>query len=349
MDKKCDVVIIGAGPAGSMTAYNLANHFKVLLVEAHGLPRNKSCSGVLIKKSVDLIETHIGIIPDDVKCTPYTTTGIIIIDEAARSQDFPDDGVNILRDKFDHWLARKAVGAGAELIDNTRIIKIDENESGVVLTVKGDSIYEIDCKIVIACDGVNGTSRMLTNTPKQDKAITYQKYYDAKAVLDSSKFYAYIAKEFSEYDAWVNTKNDCVVIGTIAKTLPKARHLHDCFIAFLKKEIALEINREIKSEAWCIPLVIPDFPIVLRNGRVFFAGEAAGFLNPFGEGISIGLMSGICLSDACIMHKSLAPTDCSEIERDYAGNVSDEIERMKRQWQFLERFYPHFWNNVTQI
>lgn len=348
MSKQYDIVIIGAGPAGSMAAYNLAKSYKVLIVEAHSLPRNKSCSGVLIKKSVDIIKTHFGSIPDEVKSTPYKTNGITIVNEAMLAQDFFDNGVNILRDKFDYWLVQNAVKAGAEIADNSRVIKMNESENKVTVTIKGDSIYNIDSKIVIACDGVNGVSRILTNTPKQDKVVTYQKYYNAKALLDTSKFYAYIAKDFSEYDAWINTKNDYIIVGTIAKTLTKAKKLHDNFVEFLKKEISLNIIKEEKNEAWCIPLVIPNFPVILRKNRVFFAGEVAGFLNPFGEGISLAMASGLCISGACIKQNSLELSDCMKIEQNYSSSMLNEIEYMKRQWHFLKKFYPYFWNNVMQ-
>ncbi|WP_269849486.1 NAD(P)/FAD-dependent oxidoreductase [Methanosarcina horonobensis] len=263
-------------------------------------------------------------------------------------QDFPDKGLNILRDKFDYWLVQHAIKAGADLIDHSRVVKLDENENGVTLTIKADSVYKINSKIVIACDGASGTSRIMTNTPKQNKLVTYQKYYNARASIDRSKFYAYISKDFSEYDSWINTKNNHIVVGTIAKTLAKSKYFHNQFISFLKKEINFEIIKEIKDEAWYIPLVIPDFPIVLRNRRVFFAGEVAGLLNPFGEGISIALTSGLCLSNACIKQKSLELTDCAEIELNYNSNLSNEIKYMKRQWKFIECFYPYFWNNVTQ-
>ncbi len=348
MKKQYDIVIIGAGPAGSVTAYNLAKHYTVLIVEAHSLPRNKSCSGVLIKKSVDIIEEHFSKIPDDVKCTPYITNGLAIVDQYMQLSDFPDPGINILRDKFDFWLVRNAVKAGADYVDNSRVIKIVEKENGVTLIIKSADIYEINSKIVIACDGVNGTSRVLTNTPSQDKVVTYQKFYEARAALDKSKFYAYISKEFSEYDAWINTKNNLIVIGTIAKTLTKAKYLHNRFIAFLKEQINLEINCEIKEEAWCIPLIIPDFPLIFRNKRVFFAGEVAGLLNPFGEGISLALTSGLCLSDSCIKQNSLELSDCAEIEKNYYDSMLNEIEHMKRQWTILKHFYPHFWENVIQ-
>lgn len=51
-----DVIVVGAGPAGSTAAKVLADkELHVLLVERHKLPRYKSCSGVLIQKTMDLV------------------------------------------------------------------------------------------------------------------------------------------------------------------------------------------------------------------------------------------------------------------------------------------------------
>ncbi|MBR0599375.1 hypothetical protein KCX82_15925 [Clostridiales bacterium BAD-6] len=47
-----------------MTAFHLAGHFRVLVIEAHALPRYKSCSEVLIKKSVEFLKNHFGCILD---------------------------------------------------------------------------------------------------------------------------------------------------------------------------------------------------------------------------------------------------------------------------------------------
>lgn len=56
-----DFIIIGAGPAGCTAAAQLAERgLKVLLVEKCRLPRYKSCSGVLIKKSMDLVRLYFG-------------------------------------------------------------------------------------------------------------------------------------------------------------------------------------------------------------------------------------------------------------------------------------------------
>lgn len=343
MCEKYDVVVIGAGPSGSMAAFKLAKDYRVLLVESCDLPRNKSCSGVLIKKSVSMIEELIGTIPDEVKCVPHNTNGIMIINENLEEQNFPDEGINILRDKFDYWLAKKAEERGAILRDSSRVIKISESNSGVELIIKGNVTYTVSAKIVVACDGINGSSRRLTNTEKQDKVITYQKFYKGATDIDPSKFYAYISSEFSQYDAWINTKNNQVVIGTIAKTLLEAKRYHQILIKFLINNKAYQLKEMVKEEAWCLPHVFPNYEVLFRKGKVLFAGEVAGFLNPFGEGISIAMESSIALAEAC-MKNSIE--DLIAIEKSYRSEIESGYEHMKRQWTFLKNFYPTFWDNA---
>ena len=67
-----DVLVIGAGPAGSTAARVLAGRgYRVLLVEKCKMPRYKSCSGVLIQKSVDLIGKYFGgSTPAEALCEP---------------------------------------------------------------------------------------------------------------------------------------------------------------------------------------------------------------------------------------------------------------------------------------
>ncbi len=67
-----DVIVVGAGPTGSTAAKVLAEKgLRVLLVEQHKLPRYKSCSGVLIQKTMDLVRRYFGEdVPLSVTCTP---------------------------------------------------------------------------------------------------------------------------------------------------------------------------------------------------------------------------------------------------------------------------------------
>ena len=129
-----DVIVIGAGPAGSSAARELAaNGYRVLLVEKFQMPRNKSCSGILIKKSVELVDAYFGeSVPRDVMCAPHENRGIIFTNDAGQEYRYEQDGLNIWRSSFDHWLAQKAVEAGAEFRDETTALDCEDRDGYVM-------------------------------------------------------------------------------------------------------------------------------------------------------------------------------------------------------------------------
>jgi flavin-dependent dehydrogenase len=339
-----DIVIMGAGPAGCMSAILLSAEFRVLIVERKKLPRNKSCSGVLIKKSIDLIKEYMGEIPDHVQCSPENTTGLSIITSSDKF-DFTDNGLNIIREKFDYWLTQEALNRGASLLEQTNVLKINEGPN-IKLTVSSEGkSREIVTRLLIASDGVNGCSRRLLGLEKQRKVITYQKFYKATMDIDPSRFYAFTSPRYSKYDAWINSKDGMLVIGVIAANKVEAQRYHSVFIDYLIKTKYLRITEEIKKEIWCLPLVIPGFHTVLNKRNIFFAGEVAGFLNPFGEGISIALSSSVALAKSCIRQKH----DLSQYEfisDCYESLMRKELLYMKGQWNLLKNIVPEFWNNA---
>ena len=116
MKRKYDIVVIGAGPAGSMLAYDLASRgVDVLLVEKHRLPRYKPCGGGLTRRSLDLLPFEMnGILEDRVTTARLHLNGTTISEE--RTSD-PMIGM-VMRDTFDHFMVQRAVDAGAVLKEN---------------------------------------------------------------------------------------------------------------------------------------------------------------------------------------------------------------------------------------
>lgn len=335
-----DVIVIGAGPTGCTAAKILAeNKYKVLLVEKFKMPRYKSCSGQLIKKSIDLAKIYFGEnVPTSVMCSPTENKGMVFTDNKGRSFRFEQDGLNVWRSSFDKWLADKAAQSGAEVIDNTMALSCKEQDGIVTVTLKSENTYTEQAKYVIDCEGVVGTlKRKLINCNSQ-YIITYQTFNQGNIDLDYHYFYAYLQPELSEYDAWFNVKDNQLVLGVSVKNSSKTEYYYDRFITYMKEKHNLRIDKQLKIDKWLMPYIRPKCTIDYGIGRVLFAGEIAGFLNPMGEGISAGMESGYYAAKAIMQHFD----NLDLIYDTYKETTKALHNYMERQWNFVARMSDTF-------
>ena len=188
-----DVIVIGAGPAGSTAAKTLAaKGYKVLLVEKFKMPRYKSCSGQLIKKTMDLVQTYFGeAVPASAMCAPVENRGMIFTDDKGKSFRFEQDGLNVWRSSFDKWLTDKAAQSGAEVRDNTAALSCVEENGIVTVTLKGEQTYTEQARYVIDCEGVVGTLKKKLLNRDLQYITTYQTFNQGSIDLDYRFFHAY--------------------------------------------------------------------------------------------------------------------------------------------------------------
>lgn len=332
-----DVIIIGAGPTGCTAARELAcNGYKVLLVEKFKMPRNKSCSGVLIKKSKDLVRQYFGEnVPKFTMCAPTDNRGMIFTDDKGQEYRYEQEGLNIWRSSFDNWLATKAAEAGAKLRDGTAALSCEEQENCVLVNLKGTSLYSEKAILVILCDGVVGSVKRKLVRTTQSYITTYQTFNKGSIDLDHHYFYAYLQPHLSEYDAWFNVKDDYLIFGVSVKDTSKIEHYYSEFIAYMEKHHNARIEEQEKVEKWLMPRIMPGCPIEYGNRKVLFAGETAGFLNPMGEGISAGMESGYAAAKAIESMDLNSNIDLAELYTFYQNNTFALKNYMERQWNFV--------------
>lgn len=328
-----DVIVVGAGPAGCSAAKVLAERGRsVLLVERFALPRYKSCSGVLIKKSMELTERYFGEpVPELAMCDPAENRGMIFTDDKGKEYRFEQEGRNVWRSEYDNWLARKAESAGAELRDGTAAIGCEDLSDCVEVTLRGETVYAEKVRYVIDCEGVVGTFKRRLTRRAEEYVTTYQTFNDGMIDLDPRYFYAYLQPELSEYDAWFNVKDDKLVLGVSVNDTRMIGEYHARFLEYMKARHGLKLTAQLKEEKWLMPRIRPGFAVDLARGRVFFAGETAGFLNPMGEGISSALESGYLA--ACAVSGSLS--DPIKAADDYYTATAPLRTYMERQWRFV--------------
>jgi geranylgeranyl reductase family protein len=150
--ERFDVVVVGAGPAGSLTAYHLARaRARVLLIDKARFPRDKPCGGGLTYRALRQLPFSVEPVVEDVvsrvECRLHYR----------RSFERGDRPLTVMtqRRRLDAFLAEQAVEAGAEFRDGTRA----EVESDTRLRLGGEPV---EAGAIIGADGANGaTARTL--------------------------------------------------------------------------------------------------------------------------------------------------------------------------------------------
>ncbi len=160
--QNADVIIVGAGPAGSSAAIRLAqNGINAILID-RGMPvGSKNLSGGVLWGN-DLAE----IIPNWQEEAPLERyiinkkVGFLSHEDATvidmhfdEWNNFPNAGWSLLRAPFDEWLAFKAQEAGASVLSGINITELIEEDGKIVGVKQGNE--ELRAPVVIIAEGAN--------------------------------------------------------------------------------------------------------------------------------------------------------------------------------------------------
>ena len=155
----CDVLVVGAGPAGSAVAAALASRGRdVLLVETHAHPRPKACAEYASPRIVEELE-RLGL--RDWQADALSLAGMRVIrgadavDVRYRDAAGPRVAWGLDRLVFDAALAAQAVGLGALLLEHTTFeepLWTDARVSGAQLTTR-EGPATVTCRWLIGADG----------------------------------------------------------------------------------------------------------------------------------------------------------------------------------------------------
>jgi flavin-dependent dehydrogenase len=331
--KNFDVIVIGAGPAGSAAAKRCVEQgLQTLILEKRKLPRDKVCSGMLFSKiAKKLVMEEFGELPQQIILANLSGVVLMVpgVDNLKINRSIP---ITWRRD-LDYWMNQIAKEKGAEIWDEARVVHVrTENGKCIVELEEAGKQVELEARFVIAADGANSiTRRFLFPGLKIGYTNSYRECYEGSLKLD--KDYSYIVFPRYQYrpNFFISHKGECFTIDGALKELKSevARILVDYGPGepkLLWKDgcVARALLFEHLSSGSFTP----------AKGNILLVGDAAGLKNPInGEGIHTALESALIAANS-IMQSGKTGLLASTI---YLKELSPILTTLRSQYAEIER------------
>lgn len=351
--RQADVIVVGAGPAGSSAAYHLAEAgVDVLLLDKQAFPRDKICGDGLTPRAVrQLIAMGL-----DLDAPGWQKNkGLRIVGAGHRIElpwpdlaTFPPYGLVRTRSDLDEILARHAEKAGARLVERTAVTgPVYDERTGRVVGVtakpvddRGRKIGDVEtytAPLVIACDGVSARmaiSMGLERRENRPMAVGIRAYYTTPRHDDE-----WMESWLELWDGEPNRSNLLPgygwIFGVGDGTANVGLGILNSSAAFQHVDYKTVLHRWLAQtpEEWgfrdenlvgrigsaALPMGFNRKPHYTRG--VLLAGDSGGMVNPFnGEGIDYALESGHMAAE--IVVQALARPEGPAREQVLAGYAS---------------------------
>ena len=296
---KTDILIIGAGPAGSTFARECAKlDYRIMLVDGQTETNAKPCGGLLSPDAQRLFAEFDHTLPGQILADPQIFSVRVIDLEKQKDRFYRRCYYNMNRFEFDKYLL-PLVPSNVEIVKG-RVTEIVHNEKDAftVKLVSNGQETQVDCTYLVGADGASSIVRRRF-FPNQiiKHYVAIQEWYRINE--DANPFYSCIFDpETSDSCSWTLFKNGYLIYGGAFESR-KCRESFEKQKKKLESYLNIEFGKPVKTEACMVnsPRHYKDFKTGKDN--IFLLGEAAGFISSSSfEGISGAIKSGLLLSKA---------------------------------------------------
>ena len=331
-----DVIIIGAGPAGSACAHTLAKGGKKALLVERGLPTgSKNLSGGrLYSYALELLEPGLtakaplerSIVREQIMMLDQDRGFCLDFFEPALHADIPHS-CSVLRAPFDEWLAAYAEEqGGATLVDGIKIDEILWQDGHVTGVRSGDDTVEADT--VVIAEGVLGqlaeTAGLRPKLPAQQVGVGIKEVISLPANVIEERFQVASGQGAARVIAggtagipgggFLYTNKESLSLGLVFHPEEAAKQnrplaelfqefkMHPAIYPLLAGGATVEYGAHLVPEAgW------RGMPPSLHRPGLLLVGDAAGFVINTGtiiRGMDLAIVSGIAAARAILASES---------------------------------------------
>jgi len=297
-----DVIIVGAGPAGSVTAYSCANAgLHTLLIDKARFPRDKPCGGGLSLRSMDALHLAGIQVPTELIERVISRAELMGPDRIPFHINAPKPfGYITNRDQFDAYLAEQAVGAGADFIDGCELSNFEIHHNVIrCQTTQGEyeGIY------LVGADGAATKVGRIAGLQPPMRADEVGIALEVNAPIpdhawgtnvDPSMIYLWFLDiPYGYFWAFPREHSLSLGVGGMAGGLSRVPALLRGCIRLFQKRMGFSSLPLEKIRGHMLP-VFPLRSKGFTGQRILLVGDAAGFVDTFtGQGICYAIESGI--------------------------------------------------------
>ncbi len=340
-----DVVVVGAGPAGSATAANLARDgARVLLCDRSEFPRDKACGGGLTPRGVAALDR----LKVDLSSQDAIPIGGLEMIGKGRSlsvafpstSKWPSQGFVSRRSVLDKRILDAAVDAGAEF-RSARVVGplFEDGTCRGIRTKHNGTTEDIESDWTIAADGAHSVVARgagLADTASSGRGFWYaalRGYFapvaprtqDGTAVLEFYPLYTRSGRWLPAYgwvfplpDGSANVGVDLPHAPSLA-ACPGLREAFDAFVERLRRERPgfADATLEAPAQGALLPEAGRGFKLAAPG--LLAVGDAAGMITPYsGEGITYALEAAEIAATAILSERS-----ASDVTKRYSRDIAN--------------------------
>lgn len=325
MEAEHDLIVVGAGPAGTACAITAARAGgRVLLLDKDHFPRHKVCGEFVSAESLRLLSSLLG--DDRFQSQPEIAASRIFLEgKTARLPVLPP-ARSIPRFNLDAALLHAAKRAGVQVQEETTVREVQPGEVFTVMT----AMQKATAKMVVNATGRWSQLTQLEHGQSKksgEKWIGLKAHFSESAPPNSVDLYFFPGGYCGVQPVSKDAVNACAMVHANAATS-------------LEEVFALHLDLWWRSRDWeqrfsTVTTSALHFrePHTQQNGMLL-AGDAAAFIDPFaGDGISLALHSGALAAQSLqpyLQGKCILSDACAEYRAAYFKYLAPALRNAAR-------------------
>ncbi len=339
----CDILVVGAGPAGTSAAREAALRGACVIVV-----ERRAVIGVPVQCAEYIPAPLLGELclrPDFVV---QHLRGMKTVLNGRPIQEIAAPGYTIRRDVFDQSLAAEATKAGATILLSTGGLSREGNE--VLIGEKGSSPSKVRAKVIIGADGPRSTVGRWVASENRNLIPAVQ----VKVRLDHPMEFTEVFFDDRFYGGygWLFPKGDEANVGLGMRKRSEGSHGIGRVLIDLLSSLARDGRIKGKPFDLAAGRIPAEAPRAIRRGNIVLVGDAAGHTHPItGAGIFQAVIGGRMAGKwAARAVESGDMSNLANYESEWLDLYGETLERgfsrrrlLECKWDQLEDIIKYCW------